>query len=105
MTPTRDETTAAGLNGTHPPAPEPFGGEVEVGTSEYDRLNSRRAGLIHQKYLGGGLTEAEAVELAHLQEVVGAAIDRRFPRTPFFSPEERAYVYGLLGIPLDPPAP
>lgn len=102
MTPTRDDATATatGLNGTHPPAAGPA--EVEVGTPEFRRLNSRRVELIY-KDNRGGLTAAEAAELARLEQVVTAAVDRKHPRPQVLTDEQRAYLLRLLGLPAELP--
>lgn len=95
---------AAGhANGVHLP-PAPAEESVEVGTPEYLRLNRRRGELIHQKYMGGGLTADDEADLDRLDRIVGAAVDRRFPRPQFLTDEQRAYILRLLGLPEEPPA-
>ena len=91
----------AGVNGTHPPPPPDAGDEVEVGTPEYLRLNTRRAELIHKKNRDG-LTDAEQAEYEHLDRVVAAAVARRCPPSRVLTTEQRALVFRLLGLPEEP---
>jgi hypothetical protein len=53
----------------------------DLQSPEWEKLNDRRCDLIDKK-IGVGLTPAEEVEFEQLQEIVGAAIDKKYPRTP-----------------------
>jgi hypothetical protein len=53
----------------------------EVGSEAFQALNRRRVELI-EKDIAGHLTGAERDELARLEEICGAALNRAFPLVP-----------------------